>query len=106
MAKSLRESRKELQKILEGVLGSRNVYFQPPENIKLKFPCIIFELSSLNRDYADNIPYVGAIRYSVMYVSRTPDDETFDKLSMLPYCWFERPYVADNLNHYIFRIYN
>lgn len=106
MAKSLKQSQRELQKKLEEILGSKNVYFQPPENIKLKFPCIIYELSSLSRDYADNLPYRGAIRYSVMYVSRTPTDEAFDKLSNMLYSWFERSYVSDNLNHQVFRIYN
>lgn len=104
--KSLKQNRRELQKKLEDLLGSKNVYFQPPENIKLKFPCIIYELSSIERDFADNIPFVGALRYSVMYVSRSGTDEAFDKLSMMPYSWFERQYVTSNLYHQVFRIYN
>lgn len=106
MVKSLRKNQKELQKKLEDLLGSKNVYFQPPENVKLKFPCIVYELSSFDRDYADNIPYLGALRYSVTYISRSPADDIFDKLCNMPFSWFERPYVANNLNHQVFRIYN
>lgn len=106
MAKNLRKNQKELQKKLEELLGSRNVYFQPPENIKLKYPCIIYELNSFDRDYADNLPYLGALRYSLMYVSRTPVDDIFDKLCEMPYSWFERAFVSDNLNHQVFRIFH
>jgi len=31
-------TRLELQNLLENILGSRNVYFQPPENLKLNYP--------------------------------------------------------------------
>lgn len=31
--------RYELQAVLEGILGSGNVYFQPPENLKMRYDC-------------------------------------------------------------------
>lgn len=37
--------RYELQAVLEGILGSGNVYFQPPENLKMRYDCIVYERS-------------------------------------------------------------
>ena len=36
------DRRLQLHEELCSVLGSRNVYFQPPETIKLTYPCIIY----------------------------------------------------------------
>ena len=37
-------SRLELQDTLETILESRNVYFNPPESIKMNYPAIIYKL--------------------------------------------------------------
>lgn len=105
--KSLKQSRREFQKILESVISpyGGNVYFQPPENIKLKFPCILFEVSSMDLTHADNTLYERVIQFSVMYISKTTNEDVVDKLTALPYSWFERHFVQDGLNHYIFRIF-
>ena len=51
-------SRIDLQSKLEDILGSRNVYFQPPENLKIKYPAIIYSLNNINLRFADNMPYM------------------------------------------------
>ena len=46
--------RYELQAVLEGILGSGNVYFQPPENLKVRYDCIVYERSEIETVHADN----------------------------------------------------
>lgn len=94
-----------LHKILVDVLGSDNVYFQPPESIKMKYPCILYWRDYINSTFADNRPYMKAKRYSITYISKNPDSCMIDKLSDLPLCSYERAYKADNLNHDVFTIY-
>ena len=44
MADTVMETRRlELDADLRALLGSTNVYFQPPETKKLKYPCFIYE---------------------------------------------------------------
>lgn len=99
------KSRLELQKILENLMGSRNVYFQPPETVKLQYPCIVYNRSEVDVIHADNLSYATKKLYSLMLIDRNPDSEFVDKILSLPYCNFDRHYAAENLNHDIFTIY-
>ena len=97
--------RLELQAVLETVLGSNQVYFQPPSNIQLIYPCIIYERSYWNTTFADNKPYSLNKRYSLTVIDRDPDSTIVDKVINLPMCSFDRHYVSDNLNHDVFNLY-
>lgn len=98
-------SRIELQKILEEVLDSRNVYYQPPENFKLKYPCIIYTKSDEDTRHADNAKYLRMNVYEVTIIDLDPDSLIPEYISDLPYCSFDRYFVSDNLNHYVYRLY-
>lgn len=97
--------REELQTLLEGILGSRNVYFQPPESVKLKYPCIIYERSNIHTNSADNMPYLNHKRYTVIIIDEDPDSEIPEKLLDLKYCDFDRHFTSDQLNHDVFTLY-
>ena len=99
------KSRTSLQEILEELLGSDRVYFQPPESIKLKYPCIVYERSDIDVRYANNEGYKMDKRYTVTLIDRNPDSGLPDKLAMLPYCSFDRHFVSDNLYHDVFTLY-
>ena len=99
------DSRPNLQTKLEEILGSRNVYFQPPESIKLKYPAIIYSLSDIRNMHASNTIHKKDMVYMLTYIDEDPDSENVEKISNLPYCEFDRFYTSDNLNHYIFTIY-
>ena len=99
-------NRLQLQAVLEELLGSRNVYFQPPENVKLQYPCIIYSRGATdNTIFANNKPYHNQIQYSLKVIDYDPDSEILPKISALPMCVFERHYTAGNLNHDIFNLY-
>lgn len=98
-------SRLDLQKMLEELLGTRNVYFQPPSSILMKYPAIVYSRDNIENTFADNRPYMQGIAYSVTVIDPNPDSEYVNKISMLPKCSFDRHYVADNLNHDVFTLY-
>ena len=97
--------RLELQKLLEELLGSRNVYFQPPSTIKMQYPCIRYGIDRFAEHRADNILYHDRTGYEVTYIDPYPNLVVPDKIHRLPLCRFVRPYVADNLNHYAYLLY-
>ena len=95
-----------LQTALEAILGSNRVYFQPPENLKMSYPCIVYERDSEEVIYADNHPYHGTKRYSVTVIDRDPDSLIPDRVSKLPMCRFSTHFKTDNLNHDSYNIYH
>lgn len=99
------ERRLKLQTILEELLGSDNVYFQPPESLRIEYPCIIYRWDTGDTQFADDEPYIFMRRYQITVIDRNPDSAIPDKIRNLPRCIMDRTYVSDNLNHYIFNIY-
>ena len=99
------ETRLDLQYLLEEILGSENVYFQPPESIKLKYPCIIYSLSDIYTRNADDMHYSMQKAYNIMIISRDPDNTIAESILGLPKTRFDRRYVADNLYHDILTLY-
>lgn len=97
--------RSDLQALLEEILGSRNVYYQPPETIKLNYPCIIYELDDRGSFDADNIKYHKYKAYSIMVIYKNTDSDLPDKIYDLPMCSHQRSYTSDNLYHDVFRLY-
>ncbi len=98
-------SREDLHEILCEKLGSRNVYFQPPESIKLKYPCILYELGDIWNYYANDSVYSKKKLYTLTIIDKDPDSELPEVLNELPYCEMDRFYTADNLNHWVFTLY-
>lgn len=98
-------NRLELQSLLEELLGSKNVYYQPPESIKMQYPAIRYSKKTISSIYANNAKYSMQDCYELIVISRLPDNPVIKKLLELPYCSYDRPYVADNLNHDVLTIY-
>lgn len=97
--------RLELQSLLEVALGAQEVYFQPPANISMQYPCIVYALDDANTDFADDRPYHVAKRYTVTVMSRDPDDSTVDRVAALSTSILNRTYTANNLHHTVFLLY-
>lgn len=95
--------RLELQTLLEGFAD--NVYFQPPANISLVYPCIIYHRDYAQATFADNAMYHNTKRYMVTVIDRNPDSAIPDKVAALPMCIFNRFFTADNLNHDVFNLF-
>lgn len=100
----IQDRRIQLHEMLVDILGSTNVYFQPPSTIKMKYPCIVYSLANIDSRFADNIPYFHKRRYSVTIIDRDPDSVIRDKMTYIEKCSFERSFTSDNLYHYVFNI--
>lgn len=82
------------------------VKFQPPPNYKMTYPCCRYELSGGDTRFANNTPYTFEKKYSVTIIDRNPDTNYVEMMAMrFPKCVFDRPYIADGLNHYVFTLY-
>lgn len=95
--------RSELSAILHSFC--KNVYFQPPADKKLTYPCIIYSLDTLDVGRADNGVYRLNDEYSITYVTRDPDDENIRKLARLPMCTMTNASSQNNLHNNHYRLY-
>lgn len=98
-------SRLNLQTELENLLGSRNVYFQPPANVQMKYDAIRYSRKNIQNRFANNSVYNQRDCYEIIVIYKNPDSDLPRKISRLPLCSFDRHYTADNLNHDVFTIY-
>ena len=96
--------RLELQTLLEELLGTRNVYFQPPSGFMLSYPCIVYERSNIFSNSADNAPYKLENEYQITVIDVDPDSVHPKNVSKLPRCVFANHFTVDNLNHDVFNI--
>lgn len=98
-------SRLELQSKLEELLESENVYYQPPESIKMSYPAIRYSKTDIQSRFANDAKYSKMKCYQLIVIDRKPDNPVIDKLLALPYCSYDRYYAADNLNHDVLTLY-
>lgn len=97
--------RLELHEVLCNVLGSRNVYYQPPASVKMQYPAIVYSRKDIYNRHADNDVYKQDHAYDITVIDKNPDSLIVEEISRLPKCRFDRHYTADNLNHDVFTIY-
>ena len=98
-------TRIDLQNDLEELLGSRNVYYQPPESLKMSYPAIVYSRKTIDNSYANNSVYKQNYAYEITVIDKNPDSEIVNKVSKLPTCRFDRHFKSDNLNHDVFTLY-
>lgn len=98
-------NRISLQSLLEELLGSRNVYFQPPQSVELHYPAIVYSRSNIQNTFADNSVYRQMKAYQIIVIDADPDSEIVDAVAALPLCSFSRHYTSDNLNHDVFTLF-
>ena len=96
--------RLELQTLFEGILGSKNVYFQAPATTLMKYPAIRYSLSKIKSKRADNRRYTKETAYQVILIDKNPESPYVQSLLNIKYCEFDRAYTAENLNHFSFII--
>lgn len=97
------DRRLELHDILLGICP--NVYFNPPETLKMKYPCIRYTRANANTSFADNNPYRIRFRYQITLIDKDPDSDLVKEIAELPTCVYDRHYTSNNLNHDVFNLY-
>lgn len=98
-------SRIDLQTLLETLLESENVYYDPPTSLSMKYPAIRYSKSDIDTVYANNSTYKSMKRYEIIVIDKKADNPVIEKLLNLPYCSFDRHYKSDNLNHDVLTLY-
>lgn len=102
---SLEQRSQELQAKFEDILGSRNVYYNPPASVKMSYPAIVFSRSRIEKKNANDTTYIQSYRYEVTVIDRDPDCKYISDISRLPMCTYDRNFVSDNLHHNTFTLY-
>jgi hypothetical protein len=95
--------RSDLQTLFEAI--TPNVYFQPPANIQMAYPCIVYKRDKIDTKFADNSPYHLTKRYLVTVIDRNPDSTIPDSIAALPLAAYNRAFTVNNLNHDVFVLY-
>lgn len=95
--------RLDLQELLTGMTD--HVYFQPPENVKLEYPCILYVRDFIHNQFADDHPYASRKRYLITVIDEDPDSGLPQMISELPLCSFDRWYATNGLNHDVFKLF-
>ena len=81
------ESRRlKLHEILVEILGADHVYFQPPENVKLEYPAIVYSRKQISNRFADNLVYKQNFTYQITVIDYDPDSAITAKISKQLYC--------------------
>jgi hypothetical protein len=95
--------RQQLHQLLKALVD--DVYFQPPTNVALVYPCIIYKRDYADTQFADNNPYNHTVRYMITVIDKNPDSDIPRQVAALSMCSFNRFYTVDNLNHDVYSIY-
>ena len=98
-------SRLKLHEELCVILGSREVYFQPPSSVQMKYPAVLYSRKSIDNTSANNTVYKQDDSYELTVIDPDPDSELVRKISKLPMCRHDRHYKQDGLNHDTFTLY-
>lgn len=96
---------RDLLHLLQKAVDHDRVYFQPPENLKLGYPAIVFHLTKIKVDHADDVPYKGAREYMITLISKDPEPDALEEILKIPYTTLDSTYISDGMNHFVFTSY-
>jgi len=97
-------SRIRLDAELRAIAGN-NVYFQPPESLKINYPAIKYRLKSPSHIHADNINYITHRRYEIIVIDKNPDSLLVEQINNFRTCSCINTYSKDGLNYTVFELY-
>lgn len=83
-----------------------NVSFQPPSNVKLSYPCIVYQRQSYFSTHANNTQYMGRYVYQVTVIDKDPESEIPEQiLKTMSMSSLSSVFTIDNLHHTVITIY-
>lgn len=98
-------SRLNLHEELCEKLGSRNVYYQPPSTIRMKFPAIVYFRKNIENVHANDGVYGQRDSYEITVIDEDPESEVVRAISTMSCCSYDRHFTSDNLHHDVFTLY-
>lgn len=94
-----------LQNKLIEILGSENVYYQPPKSTLMAYPAIRYTMKNIDTTNANDKVYLMKTSYEIIVIDKLPNNPAIKELLKLPYCKYVRSYKADNLYHDVLILY-
>jgi hypothetical protein len=83
-----------------------NVYFQPPSNIQMVYPCIVYNKTKKLNKFGNDARYLSKQGYQIMVIERVPDSDIADNIEgFFQNCSISQYYTVDNLNHTTIDLY-
>lgn len=107
MIRNRLELHAELQRILVELGGgkAKDVYYQPPESVKMEYPAIVYELGRIDPTSANNNYIHKKTQYQITFITKNPDSQLIDAfLDQIQFCSFSRSFKSENLNHYVYNV--
>ena len=96
----------ELSAILHTLPVHDEVHFQPPESIKLKYPCIIYKFDGYRDFRANDGRHITRERYLITHIYKDPTNNLRETIrSLFLYVDFDRMFINDNLYHDVYTVY-
>ena len=85
---------------------SDHVYYQPPSNIRMNFPCIVYNKIPKFKEYGNDGIYIKKQGYQITVMDKDPDSFTADDLEdHFQYCSITQYFTNDNIHHVILELY-
>lgn len=99
-------NRLDLHEEFCNILKTRNVYFNPPEGVKMNYPCIRYKLGGLDQKFADDISYRNVKKYEITVIDPDPDSAIYEEIiKHFRMCKLDGIYMASNLYHFVITLY-
>ena len=99
-------NRLDLHRELSEIPGVLKVYFNPPESVKMNYPCIRYKLGGIDQKFADNITFFNTKKYEVTVIDPNPDSAIYEEIiKHFRMCRLDRFYMASNLYHFVITLY-
>jgi hypothetical protein len=100
-----RERWLELQALLTAIPDVTEAYFQQPNNVDMRYPCIVFAADVVATQHASNRPYFRQQRYLVTIMDTRPNTPIEQYVAEMPTAKFNRRFTADKLHHVVYTLF-
>lgn len=79
---------------------SKNVYYQPPSNLQMTYPCIVYVKTGKIKRHSNDKTYASIQEYQLTVIDRNPDGTTADDIdNHFRYCSIQQYFTTNGLNH-------
>lgn len=83
----------------------KNVYFQEPSNVAMKYPCILYKQNDEDVVHGDNVPYRRVKRWEITIIDQDPDSVIPDVIASLSMSSWNKAFRTENLNHTVYNMF-
>lgn len=83
-----------------------NAYFQPPSNLQMKYPCIVYAKSMDDKLHGNNGIYLRTKGYRLTLIETNPDSVVAETIEEhFDYATIGQHFVVDSLHHTTINLY-